>query len=126
MNSTRNKSLTPVFVTKVGSDYLEFSDGTWLNSTHSQDCCESHYLSFEDITLSDFDDLEFDLSSDTFFRRIKGYGIELIPKFGHSVRVPGYGYNNGYYSDNLQLHIENIQTKVSKHFDISECQVVSD
>ena len=112
-------------VTKVNEGSVEFEDGSQLYSDHEQDCCENHYLWFGDVTLEDFDGLEFDLSGDDFFKRIEGYGIELVPVHGHSVKVPGYGYNNGYYSSNLDLILTSPTTK-SRVFPISECQVISD
>lgn len=108
------------------SDCIKFDDGTILDSEHEQDCCESHYLEFNDLTLEDFDGLEFDLSSDTFFNRIEDYGIELVPVKGHSVKIPGYGYNNGYYTSNLGLVLSNTLERFNKHFDITECQVIQD
>lgn len=111
-------------VVKVNSDSLEFDNGLKLFSDHDQDCCESHWLSLSDLTLEDFVGLEFDLSNDNFFRRIDGYGIELVPISGWSVKIPGYGSNNGYYSSNLNLVISN-EKGFSKTFDITECQDIS-
>lgn len=45
-------------------DALYFEDGSVLQSDHEQDCCEDHYLNFSDLSLSDFEGLEFDLSND--------------------------------------------------------------
>jgi hypothetical protein len=88
-----------------------------------QECCESHYLSLSDLTLDDFKGLEFDLSNDNFFERVKGYGIALKPKNGHPIRIPGYGLNNGYYSSNLNLIISNTDGKgIYIKYDITECQ----
>lgn len=53
------------------------------------------------------------------------YGIELIPVKGHSVKIPGYGSNNGYYLDNLSLVLLDING-FKKFFDIEECQVVTE
>lgn len=78
---------------KIENDELVFNDGTRLLSKHDQYCCEHHYLDFADLEISDFDGLEFDLTSDGFFNRVKDYGIELKPIKGHVVRVPGYGSN---------------------------------
>lgn len=114
-----------VKVIKVETESIVFENGVQLYSNHDQDCCESHYLSFEHITISDFNGLEFDLTGESFFNKIEGYGIELVPLQGHSVKVPGYGYNNGYYSSDLQLCL-NDQKGFSKEFDISECQEISD
>ena len=47
-------------VVKIDSESIEFENGIKLYSEHQSDCCEHHYLSFEDLELSDFEDLEFD------------------------------------------------------------------
>jgi hypothetical protein len=110
-------------VIKVDKYYIEFEEGYILSSDHERSCCEDHYLDFSHITLEDFDNLEFDLTNDNFFNRIENYGIELMPIKGHSVRIPGYAYNNGYYSYNLSLVLENKDLGYLKTFDITECQV---
>lgn len=113
-----------VKVTYVSDDGLGFEDGSSLSSDHDQDCCENHYLSFSDLSLKDFEGLDFDLSSDGFFEKVDGFGIRLKPTNGHPVSVPGYGYNNGYYSSHLDLVL--VQGGSEKTFDISECQVIND
>src|SRR6056297_853253 len=112
-------------VIKIDSETVEFENGLKLYSNHDFDCCESHYLSLEDLTMEDFDGLEFDLTNDDFFKRIEDYGIELIPIKGHSVKIPGYGYNNGYYSSQLDLILTNGKD-FTKTYDISECQNITD
>ena len=107
-------------VIKVDAESLEFNNGMKLYSHHDYSCCEEHYLSMSDLTLEDFDGLEFDLTNDDFFERIDGYGIALKPINGHPVRIPGYGSNNGYYSSNLSLIITD--GDFFKKYDISECQ----
>ncbi len=102
------------------NDGLVFSDGSYLYSYHDQDCCESHYLAFSSLDLKDFEGLEFDLSSD-FFEKVEDFGIRLIPVSGHSVAIPGYGYNNGYYSSNLTLVLSRPGVPYQE-FDISDCQ----
>lgn len=111
-------------VVKVEQESITFDNGVSLFSNHEPDCCENHYLSFADLTLDDFEGLEFDLLNDNFFKKIEDYGIELIPINGHSVKVPGYGYNNGYYSTNLYLCLSG--NGINKEFDIRECQVIQD
>jgi hypothetical protein len=112
-----------VKVTGLNSDVITFDNGVKLYSNHYQDCCENHYLSMSDLTIADFDGLEFDLSNDEFFERIEGYGIALKPINGHPVRIPGYGSNNGYYSSNLDLIIINVNgLSIYKEYNISECQ----
>ena len=114
-----------VTVVKVLSDSLEFNNGVILTSDHKQVCCESHYLSFSDLTITDFDGLDFNLTSADFFERIEGYGIALKPLNGLPVRIPGYGSNNGYYSYQLDLVLTDGKD-FSKVFEISECQEVDD
>lgn len=98
-----------------------FDDGSNLYDYHDQDCCENHYLSYADITLSDFDGLDFDLSSDSFFERVPAYGIRLVATNGATVSIPGYGYNNGYYSSNLTLILSR-PNEPDRKFNITECQ----
>lgn len=107
-------------VIAVNRDGIVFSNGSQLYSQHEQDCCEDHWLDFSQIKIEDFDKLLFDLSSDNFFSKIDGYGIELNPVNGWSVKIPGYGSNNGYYSSELTLVLSN--SKEQRFFDISECQ----
>lgn len=108
-------------VVKIDSDSLEFDNGVILYSDHEQDCCEIHYLSLSDLTLEDFEGLEFDLTNDDFFERVEDYGIALKPINGLPIRIPGYGSNNGYYSSNLSLVISD-NKEFTKTFDINECQ----
>lgn len=75
-------------VIKVDAESIEFDNGVKLSSNHEIDCCESHYLSFNHLTIVDFENLEFDLTDESFYKRVDGYGIELIPLKGHPVRVP--------------------------------------
>ena len=112
-------------VVYVDADVLRFDDGSELSSSHESDCCESHYLSFADSKLFDFEGLDFNLSSPDFFEKVEGYGIRLLPTNGHPISVPGYGYNNGYYSHELMLVLER-GGKSTARFDVSECQVVVD
>lgn len=111
-----------VTVLSVDRNGIIFNDCSHLYSEHSQDCCESHELSFEHLTLEDFKDLKFDLRGD-FFERVDGYGIRLKPVNGFPVAIPGYGSNNGYYGTNIDL-VVNFGEEV-KRFDVSECQVIS-
>ena len=111
-------------VVKVGDYGITFDNGLSLSSNHDSDCCESHELYFKDLVLGDFGGLEFDLTDEKFFKRVDGYGIELLPLVGWPVRVAGHGYNNGYYSDKLDLVLEGkLDGKdFRKVYNITECQ----
>ena len=104
---------------------IVFNSGYTLTTHHEHDCCEHHYWSLTDLSIDDFDGLEFDLDDDNFFTRIKGYGISLNPINGFPIRIPGYGSNNGYYSNNLSLILSK-DDKVIKKYDITECQIESE
>jgi hypothetical protein len=111
-------------VTYVDSDLILFDDGSKLYSDHDSECCETHYLDFSGLTLGDFTGLNFDLSSGDFFEKVEDYGIRLLPVNGQPVSVPGYGYNNGYYSHTLTLVLD--RPTLTTKFDITECQDVKD
>ncbi len=113
-----------VKVVKIDTKGIEFDNGIILYSDHEDNCCEHHELTFTDLTLEDFKDLEFDLSNDSFFKRIPDYGIELVPVYGYSVKIPGHGYNNGYYGTNIDLVLEYADGKLFKKYDITECQII--
>ena len=116
--------MTPVTVSSVSDKGILFSDGSLLRSEHTSDCCESHYLDFTHLSLGDFLGLTFDLSG-AFFERVPGYGIRLCPIKGYPIPVPGYGSNNGYYSDNLRLVVVRPGGKTVITYDIVDCQRVS-
>jgi hypothetical protein len=110
-------------VKKLTDIYIEFENGIILYTNHEAECCENHYLSFEDLTIDDFKGLEFDLESDNLINKIEGYGIELNPISGYPVRIPGYGYNNGWYSDDIELILFDKNSKKElKNYDVTDCQ----
>ena len=113
-------------VVEVLSEGIKFNDGTILKSDHDSDCCEHHWLAFDELSIDDFEGLVFDISGDNFFNRIENYGIEILPTNGHPIRVAGHGYNNGYYSSNIDLVVIHSSGKEVKKYDVSECQVIQD
>jgi hypothetical protein len=117
----QNKNLVKAIA--VGAEFLLFENGWKLASSHDSDCCENHYLSFGDLSIKDFERLEFDLTKDDFFERVPDYGIRLKPINGHPISVPGYGVNNGYYSSNLDLIVTG-PNDYWKEYDVEECQVI--
>ena len=120
--------MNTVTVINVNQNGITFSNGQFLSSEHQQDCCESHQLSFENLSPKDFEGMSFDLNGD-FFEKVPDFGIRLKPvsgghpSSGHPVSIPGYGYNNGYYGSNIELVISGGGLP-EKRFDVSECQVM--
>ena len=110
-------------IKEINEDEIIFEDGYILSSHHDTDCCESHYLGFDDVDECDWKDLQFDLSNDNFFTRIENYGIQLNALNNFSLKIPGYGSNNGYYSSDLSLILKG-KEESPRIYDISDCQVI--
>jgi hypothetical protein len=87
------------------SPHISFDCGLSIVFERDSDMGASANFDLEHIGMQDFEGLEFDLSDDKFFRKIEGYGIELIPTNGHSVKIPGYAVVDGYYSCNLYMEL---------------------
>lgn len=116
------KDFTDVSVIAFGEG-LVFDCGLRLESYHRAYSYAAHYLSLSGLDMSDFEGLKFDLSNDNFFERIEDYGIALLPKNGHPIRIPGYGFNSGNYNSDLSLHLINEDDDIIMgDYDISECQ----
>jgi hypothetical protein len=86
-----------------GYKQIKFDCGLSLRLYDDFNMGAKAYFDLEHIGIMDFDGLVFDLSDDKFLRIIDGYGIELIPTNGHPVRIPGYSFDDGYYSANLDF-----------------------
>ena len=110
-----------ISIEKEDDGVITFDNGMSLNTFHYRECCESHYWSLSDLTVSHFEGIEFDLSNSNFFERLDGYGIALIPISGFPIRIPAYGFNNGNYSSSLILQLRK-KNKLIREFDISKCQ----
>lgn len=95
--------------------FLLFDNGTYLYVFHNRSYWEEHYADFE--TLSRYNvnpktgenisiyELEFKEDIENYIERVPGMGFNLIASDGGKYFVPCYGYNNGYYSDNLSLFV---------------------
>jgi hypothetical protein len=99
---------------------IVLENGTYIYDAHEQDCCESHYLNWEDVDASDLVGHHIDLND--FFERVEGYGIRIKLVDGHPVSIAGHGSNNGYYSNNLSIIVAGPDGKI--RYDISECQEI--
>lgn len=86
-------------IVEVNEEYIEFSNGKRITYYHDQDCCEHNYADFEQL-----DDLarNYDFGDELCFEPIDGSGFS----FGDVRRmffIPCYSYQNGYYSDSLEV-----------------------
>ena len=114
-----------VKVVKVEKYRLIFENGFILTSNHDRECCEVHYLDMIDLSINDFEGLEFDFTDEDFFERVDDYGIRLKPINGYPIPIPGYGENNGYYSDDLDLVLI-CEHGFKKIFNITNCQKIEE
>jgi hypothetical protein len=106
---------------------IRFCNGWWLTAAHTPECRELHYWWLNDLVndsklLWSFKRMNFDLSDDRFFERVPNYGIRLLSREGEAISIPCYSNNNGYYSDQLLLHLYDENDNLLKEFDITECQ----
>lgn len=109
-------------IIRLENELITFDDGSTLSSDHQSSCCEHHELDPTGIDLEEVKDLEFnlDLPIVELIEKVEGYGIRLKSTNNFPLSIPAYGYNNGYYSDNLLL---TLTTKnKTENLDISECQ----
>ena len=123
-------------IKEIREEMVIFDDGSRLFSDHLQDCCEWHYLDFnmlKDYNISpktgkpiDIYQQEFDFSNSVPFKRVKGMGIILYDKEENGYLINGYGYNNGYYGDNIDLVYEDKNKKVLYKYNVTECQRVEE
>lgn len=119
-------------VVAIASDglYLAPSGYTFVARIDSEQAADpdgaSHYLWWGDHRLSDFEGMEFDITGDSFFRRIDGYGIELIAKDGRTVQVAGHGESRGDYSSEMSLCVYDFSGNVLKRYDITDCQIITE
>lgn len=117
----------------IEEERVIFDDNSKLYSYHETNCCESHYLDFnmlKNYNVSpktgkklDIYKQEFDFSNGVNFKRVEGMGILLFDVEGNSYLINGYGYNNGYYSDEIILIYE--KDKEEHRYDVSECQTIN-
>lgn len=121
-------------IKKIDEEIVVFDDDSELFSHHDTDWCESHYLDFSMLkhynispktgkTINIYEQ-EFDFSNGVNFKRVEGMGILLFDVEGNSYLINGYGYNNGYYSDEIILIYK--KDKEEHRYDVSECQKIND
>lgn len=123
-------------IAKIEDEALIFDNGHILESTHDQDCCEWHWLDFSvmiNYNVSpktgkeiDIYEQKFDFTDGVPFERVENVGIMLIDTDGNKYLICGYGSNNGYYGDNINLEYKDENGNIIFEYDVSECQVISE
>lgn len=113
-------------IIKLEEQRITFDCGSILYSSHDQDCCEVHQIDPTGIKLDEVKDMIFNLNKPLkdLIEKVEGYGIRLKSINDHPLPIPAYGYNNGYYGSNINLHLT-VNNK-TQTIDISECQEIPD
>lgn len=120
-------------ITEIGDEHIilenDKKEKLMISSYHSTVCCEEHYLDFSEIEDMMEDGMLFCVDTEnpeSFFCRVEDFGIRLLPINSHPISVPGYGSNNGYYSSDIDLIVEDLRfhNKVFR-VDVSECQDIN-
>lgn len=94
---------------------MKFDDGTTITSDYSPICCEYNYADFSACVDDELRNNEFDsialgsVVEDAGFNLIiKGLPHKILGKYDKTYFVPCYSEQNGYYSNNLTIYINNI------------------
>lgn len=98
---------------KIEEGKLTFDNGVTITDYHGQDCCEHVYADF--MQLEDTDVLSHEFNESIEIQGVKNAGFRIEGYF-----IPCYNVQNGYYSDQLTLIIENPNKKEKREIDISE------
>lgn len=101
----------PVTVINIDSSGITFSNGWRITHYHGQDCCEQVYADWEALQTTGF-------PAETFTK----LDVKGIPSSGIGLNeyfVPCYDIQNGFYSDDLEIRISDIDGSLD--IDISDC-----
>lgn len=101
----------------VSEEKIEFDNGCVMEGCHYQDCCECVYADFDilkDYNLStvtgktiNIYEIDFAEDIENYIERVEGAGFNIVSRIGEKFFVPCYNIQNGYYSDYLELIIQN-------------------
>ncbi len=113
----------------VCEDYIEFDTGDKITFDHEPDCCEINFADFMSI-----DDLAmcWEFEKPLKFEAIERAGFRFGNP-GRMVFVPCYSYQNGYYTEEIDIYfngelqklfdaawVNNISQREKKHHDPSK------
>lgn len=95
-----------MWIESFDDDHVTFTDGSYITYVHLQDCCEHNWADFSVLDVF-YNGEEF---YDYYITPVDGAGFNLhlvLDLYGrhHTIFVPCYSVQNGYYSDNLDIII---------------------
>lgn len=113
----------------IKENWITFDNGLEMSSYHKSECCEDHYVDFSAMLGQGYEGQEFSeklsemivldekgkVSNDDFsetFESGSKYKKDIDYTFvkikdlrGNTYTLPIYNSNNGYYSDNVDIHL---------------------
>lgn len=108
-------------IIKITPNYVEFDNGSIIESDHNNDCCESHYVDFTSLLHQGAENADFprnllDLvvkksyenenESKYDYESWQSF-IDIKDKKGHKYTLTIYNSNNGYYGTDVRLILTN-------------------
>lgn len=110
-------------IKKVTENFIEFDNGSLLDSFHESDCCEDRYdyVEFSSIQGQGWEEKDFPEDLNLLVRKISNSEIfdedldrdldgdvwrsfvKLLDVYGNEYVLNIYNSNNGYYSSNVSL-----------------------
>ena len=90
-------------IIKVDGEAIRFDNGNSITYEHYQDCCEYNYADLEQL-----DDLARDTEFDEplEYEAVEESGFRFGNKNGKMFFIPCYSEQNGYYSDDIEIHYD--------------------
>lgn len=104
----RNRTMR---ITKHNDDVIEFSDGSTITYEHEPDCCETNWADFSVLEVfykgEEFEGYKVKPIEDGFLLILEG--VKPSGK-SHSIYIPCYSDQNGYYSSDLTINVNKMAT----------------
>ena len=91
-------------IKNITEEAIIFTDGTEITFDHEQDCCEYNYADFRQL-----DDIARSTDFNTKLLQFEkvDYGFRFGNKPNKMFFVPCYSEQNGYYTDELDIYLNN-------------------
>ena len=86
-------------IKKLIYEAICFDNGSFITFDHEQNCCEDNYADFDQLESEAYD---FDFQKPLDFEMVE-YGFLFGNKGSRMFFVPCYSYQNGYYSDAVDI-----------------------
>jgi len=88
-------------IRNITEERINFNNGMMITYDHTQDCCETNYADFFQLENLAFN-IEFD--EELIFEKVDGVGFRFGSKGTPMFFVPCYSYQNGYYSEDVDIY----------------------